>query len=433
MRKPAKRRSSHFEFSGLPGLESRRLLSADFPINFAEVGESHKPEQPMRFEESREFGMPPKPAMVSTRDSYGQGGRMSDSMLVRPAFDAFRQIPGGPDRFATTVGDSLSVKFGTPMGTSSAEVPGAAWSATTEIGTTDLSGVTLSPSSGSTISLAFATAEKLFRVPMTDRIHFVVQVNPNSYSKSDRVDTVPLIPPSSSAILLPVAPDAQSTTPATMTVQQAATSENSAQSLPEGTQAPNRPLPPGDPGRSEPSNRSIHEEIQEFAVVPASARSEEMAEVRFQRNPESIDRSITHVKVRQGTIEHDPDIDENATEKPQQEAIWSRISEAFGIDDSDFGSLGTQPLDEPVEIDADELSAAVDRIIDGFAQPVEGAIGGSGLGKSIGLAAGVAIAVQIYARRRRCQDESSAVEDDDRADLMTHVSPQLDQLNESDH
>lgn len=437
MRKPAKRRSSHFEPSGLPGLETRRLLSADFPLNYAEMAESHRPEEPIRFDDVREFDLPPKPAMISMRAQIEPVGRKSDSMLVRPAFDAFRQIPGGSDRFATTVGDSLSVKFGTPIGSTSQagstfqDSAGAAWSAPADIETTTQSGVSLPTSTGSSISLEYASFEQFFRVPLTVRINSSMQVNSNSFSKSDRMGPAPLIVPSSPSLLLMVSPDASSTLSASATANQSAARDKPGKSYIEISQTPNRSQPQGNSGDSGASPRSIYEE-SEFTVVPLAASCEETVSAKIRQPSEAQAWILAPTLSGDGSTHSDSVAKDDAPVKPEQPPIWSRISEAFGIDDSDFSTIGTEPLDEPVEVDTDELSAAVDRIIDGFAQPVEDSSTGPQLGKTIGMAAGVAIAIQIYVRRRRTQDGSTTREADDRSELRTHVSPELDHLNESD-
>lgn len=437
MRKPANRRSSHFEPSGLPGLESRRLLSAEFPVNYAEVTESHRPEESLRSAKAREFDVPPKPVMISMRNPIEPGGRLSASMIVRPAFEAFRQFPGGPDRYATTVGDSLSVKFGSPIestsqaGSTFHDSEGAAWAAPADIETTSLSGVSLPASTGSSISLQYASFDQFFRVPLIVRINSSMQVNSNPFSKSDRIGPAPLIVPSSPSLLLVVSPDASSEFADAAKANQAATREKPGKSNVDNSRTPNRSHPQGDPGDAGTSARSIHEE-SEFSVVSLSASVKENVSARIDHPADASGRLTTPPLPCQSVSQGDSTAEENTPETPGQPAIWNRISEAFGIDDSDFGSIGSEPLDEPVEIDTDELSAAVDRIIDGFAQPIEDPIGGPQLGRTIGMAAGLAIAIQVYVRRRRCQDGTNAVDPDDRSELRTYVSPQLDQLGESD-
>lgn len=437
MRKPAKRRCSHFEPSGLPGLESRRLLSADLPVNFAELAESNRPEESTRFDEVREFYLPPKPAMISMRDPIDPGGRLSDSTLVRPAFDAFRQFPGGPDRFATTVGDSLSVKFGSPIestsqaGSTFHDSAGAAWAAPADIVTATQPGVSLPGSTGSSISLEYISFEQFFRVPLTVRINSSLQVNPNPFSRPDRMGPAPLIVPSSPSLLLMVSPDTSSAFDASSAARQTSARDKTGKSSVEISQAPNRSNPQGEQGDAGTTPRSNHEE-SEFAVVSLSFTGQETVSARIGRPADNSGKLTPPPLPWQGVTQGESTSEANPPESPGQPAIWTRISEAFGIDDSDFGSIGSEPLDEPVEIDTDELSAAVDRIIDGFAQPVEDSLGGPQFGKTIGMAAGLAIAVQIYVRRRRFQDESKTGEADDRSELKTYVSPALDQLDESD-
>lgn len=428
MRKPAKRRPNRFELPGLPGLESKLLLSADFPMNYAEVAGSQDPDEPMRFDRGGEIGMPPNPAMIPMRGGFEPGGRMSDSTLVRPAFDAFRQIPGGPERYATTVGDSLSVKFGTPIEKSS---EGAAWSAPADAGTIYEAIDAYPAYSESPVTVDFSTFVLPVRIPLVVRINSPMQVNSSSTSKSERIGPVPLNLPSAAPILFPVSPDALATSSATVALRVAAAHENSGKSNLDENPAPNRTQPPGDTGRAEPSNHAVRDD-PEFSLMTVLAREEEASEGRIRFRPEESAQAMTPFDPGDSSTDYDPDDSAKAGAKPPQPAIWSRISEAFGIDDTDFGSIGSEPLAEPVEIDTDELSAAVDRIIEGFAQPVEDSLGGAQFGKTIGMAAGVAIAIQVYARRRRNQDDSTAEDDSERSEAMTHVSPQLDQLDESD-
>ncbi|MBI1323475.1 hypothetical protein GC170_09860 [bacterium] len=238
----------------------------------------------------------------------------------------------------------------------------------------------------------------------------------------------PLMAPSAPSFLVMVSPDTSSTFAA---ASQASASEKPGKSNLEISQTPNRSQPQGDPDDTGTSCLSIHEDPG-LDVVSLSGSGQEIVSASIAKPPDASGRKPAPPLPREGVTQSDSIARENPYQNPGQPAIWTRISEAFGIEDSDFGSIGSEPLEEPVEIDADELSAAVDRIIDGFAQPVEDSLGGPQFGKTVGMAAGLAIAVQIYVRRRRFMDESNGAEADERSELRTYVSPQLDQLDESD-
>ncbi len=436
MRKPARRRTNQFDLPGLPGLESRRLLSADFPMSYAEVAEPHRPDAPMRFEDGPAFDMLPKLEMVSMRGEFAADVRMGDSMAVRPAFDGFRQMPGGPDRFATTMGDSVSVKFGTPVSSyspslSSSGPANSTWLTPAENETSSHITAVRSGESESPFVMEFSTFAMPFRVPLTIRINLSTQASANSSPKVDRIGPVPLILPSAPTAFLPVAPDSQPDSPTVVTANQTNSTEKSGKSNVEANRPPLRTQPSDVSGETGPSNR-LAQQAAENERSPFTPIYEETRYVRSRESTLNLGRFESPEGLRHDATVQESVAKSDTQEKQRQPAVWSRISEAFGIDDTEFGSIDGEPLEEPVEIDTDELSAAVDRIIEGFALPVEDPFTGPQLGKSIGMAAGVVIAIQIYTRRRRFHEESNRDGKTDRAEDMTHVSPQLDQLDESD-
>ena len=137
----------------------------------------------------------------------------------------------------------------------------------------------------------------------------------------------------------------------------------------------------------------------------------------------AVVRTVTPRPGLSGEID-EPDMPP-ATEAESKGDIWSRISDAFDLEETGFEPIG-EPLDDSVEIDENELSAAVDRVLEGFAIPVEDSFASPRIGTTIGLAAGTAITVGLVLRRRRDAENRNGQRGRFEFDRTTQVRPDLD-------
>jgi hypothetical protein len=435
MRKPARRTAIAVGTTDSAELESRRLMSADLPEVAAELAATPRPQMPahsieppqIRFvrivelSEKTDLATPPKPAgIVPVSITF---------RTIRPEYAAFRQISRGPDHFQTSLGDPLDIKFGSPLkgnagisggnamnsdlagsnalsstlpgGFEHSAMPGAAF----ELSSSTPNHVIIrSPTFGDEIlSRAFEMARDRLMPVSPDHMPM-----PRPYRLAETVtmtDNVDSIAHTPAFIAVPhgvvAAPsiDAAAVKPA---------SGQSQGNAPAAIFVASQPIESGNAAESADfrvEDRESSGESWEAPLLGALVRSEAMRPALFS--------------------EHNETDAAPATEAESKDDIWSRISDAFDLEEADFDPIG-EPLDDSVEIDENELSAAVDRVLEGFAIPVEESYGSPRIGTTIGLAAGTAITVGLVLRRRRDAENRNGQRGRFEFDRTTQVRPDLD-------
>lgn len=436
MNKPARRAAMAIGLTDSSELESRRLMSADLPEFAAVIAASSRPEMPAhtiepsqirfvgitQFSEKTDLAMPSKPAgIVPVSIAF---------RTIRPEYAAFRQISRGPAHFQTSLGDPLDIKFGSPLkgnadisgghamnsdpAGSNASMP----SLSGDIDHSDLPGLALKWASSSTPNHVIIRLRTFVDEILTRAFEMASDRNmqgsakqvsisttfPFAESAANTFDTDSIAP----APAFIAQPNCVVAAPSIETSALEPVSGQSQRNATIGISADSQPIesgPAAQPSDFRAGDRESSGESGEAPLLGAVARSETPRPGPF--------------------IEHrEPDAAPVADAKSRDD-IWSRISEAFDLEDTDFEPIG-EPLDDSVEIDENELSAAVDRVIEGFAIPLEDSYGSPRIGATIGLAAGTAITVGLVLRRRRDAENRNGQRGRFEIDRTTQVRPHLD-------
>jgi hypothetical protein len=415
-----------FVLPDISGLETRQMLSADYPMGAAEVAEPVTEYPPAR--PDRDIIEQSGPAYSVVVRPTGVRFRMLDLRFVKPEYDAFRQMQGGSDHYSTTVNESLSVKFGSPIEAMPADQAGMSWNELKDSAST-LAGdhFTLDKSASGNFTFSYGNGGFLPPLVLSQQNLTLL------IARIERRGPLPLIQNLLPSFLISGtvgAMDPESPKPKPDSIIAAIPNSENASTedqKPQVARQNNAPSPVWQP--------SVHD-ARAASNGPVVSENESLTfgdgAISLQIRRDGDDRprsdSLATDVTQTGKVS---ELDETR-EDHKHPGVWNRISEAFELDDADFGPIGGEPLDESVEIDANELSAAVDRILEGFVYPVEESLSSQRLGRTIGMAAGAAIALQVIMRKRKNTGFRFEPDESDSTSGPTHVSPNLDQLDDSE-
>ncbi len=442
MHKPARRTAIAIGTTDSSELETRRLMSADLPelaTGFAETAklETARPEMaapkvalpapPIRF--VRIAQVPESSNIHPTSKPVDIVPIAIDVRGARPEFAALRQIVRGPSHYQTSLGDPLSVKFGSPMNSSSSQT-GKGGIHNDPAGSE--ASITLLPSylehsgkTGSALEFGSTPAIHLdLRSPniggdILTHVFEIANDRLTANSPDRRAMPIPfsIEMASSHAVEIDSAAHAPALFAVPHNVEAAFSIDPMSVPTSSGQSQRNAPVTV-----SPASQSNDPEKFEESADFGAHARESSV---------ESHEAPLKGWAVRSETNPQSPATESagndssEASEARTKDDIWSRISDAFDLEDNDFEPIG-EPLEDSVEIDENELSAAVDRVLEDFAFPVEESIASPRIGTAIGLAAGTAITIRIVLRRRRETETRQGQRGSFAFDRTTQVRPDLD-------